>query len=123
MDESSIFGNESTTIWRPYARRLKMDDPRIVQRYNHMRETLIKQDNLLSNLITLNNQISEQGLNPSTERDIEWLTHVRCMHIMRIDRLCRKFKVGNVLWSPVLQQSIDRIRYYLACLSQFQKNK
>jgi hypothetical protein len=123
IDESNIFGNESTTFWRPHARRLKMDDPRIVKRYNHIRETLIKQDNLLSKLMTLNNQISEHGLNLSTERDIEWLDHVRCMHIMQADRLCRKFKVGKVLWSPEIQQSIDRIRYYRACLSQFQKNK
>jgi hypothetical protein len=123
IDESSIFGNESTTFWRPHARRLKMDDPRIVKRYNHIRETLIKKDNLLWKLITLNNQISEQGLNQSTERDIEWLDHVRCMHIMQADRLCRKFKVGNVLWSPELQQSINRIRYYRSCLSQLQKNK
>jgi hypothetical protein len=46
---------------------------------------------------------------------IEELDQLRVEGILTSEKRCRNLKMGNVPWSPELQQSMNRIGYYQRC--------
>jgi hypothetical protein len=121
--EEHLFGTTTHPIWKPRARRLKTDDPQVVQRFLKERLKLMEKDNLTKRLNILYTQIKDISLTAAQEIEMEQLDHLRTEHIIRAEKLGRKLKMGGVPWSPVLQLSINRIRYFRACISRYQHHK
>jgi hypothetical protein len=100
-----------------------MDDPRIVNSFLQIRKKLMIKDDLLSRLKLLNDNILDTTITNLQQQELEVLDNLRVTHILQADQKCRKLKMGNVPWSPTLQASINRIRYFRACVSRSQQHK
>ena len=50
--------------------------------------------------------------------ELEELDKIRTTGMRKAEKQCRKLRMGNVKWSPKLQQARDRISYYKLTLSR-----
>jgi hypothetical protein len=115
LDMSALLGTTAAPLWKPQARRLKCEDPRLVTRFvnkrlQHMVEADLEGKRLhITELIENNANIQEWG------PILEELDQLRVEGIMQADNQCRKLCMGNVPWSPDLQLCMSRIGYYQRC--------
>jgi hypothetical protein len=115
LDMSTILGTNAAPLWKPMARRLKCEDPRLVEKFvktrlKHMQETNIDEiKHTITEMIVSNATVQEWG--PIFEE----LDQLRVEGILHADRQCRRLCMGNVPWSPELQLSMTRIGYYQRC--------
>jgi hypothetical protein len=123
LDMSSILGTIAAPLWKPMARRLKCEDPRLVtkfvnKRLQHMVEEDIEGKRLhITELIDNNKNIQEWG------PILEELDQLRVEGITQEDKQCRKLCMGNVPWSPDLQLCMSRIGYYQKSRLRYCLNK
>lgn len=115
-----FFGGSPPPVWQPKARRLRLDDPRIVTRYSDRKLEELAKKNAIPRLRFLYQQI-ENGveLNKHMRRELNQLDKIRVDASLLAESKCRKLKTGNVPWSPELQEAISRIRYYRTCLRRY----
>jgi hypothetical protein len=59
------------------------------------------------------------GIDEQSSSLLEELDNIRVAGILQADKHCRKLKMGRIPWSPELQHSIDRIRYFRACCAKY----
>jgi hypothetical protein len=118
VEMGTLFGQALSKPWAPKARRLKLNDPRIVARFMSARIRLSQQDNILTSLKELQSSIASEGLGRNHIHRLKELDRLCTGHVIEADKQRRKLKMGAVPWSPPLQQSIDRIRYYRACIGR-----
>jgi hypothetical protein len=101
-------------------RRLKLEDPTCVQRFNQLRKRHMVQTQL--NLLQEEIQQSWNGEmghdNPGLPL-FEKLDRLRVQGILQADRRCRKLKVGNIPWSPEVQQCMRNISYLQSCKKKY----
>jgi hypothetical protein len=108
-----IFGSPDPPLWKPSARRLKNDDPRIVTNFNKLRLEHCHSNKLLDSLISL-----QHGMHNGTVHldaatvQLNLLDNIRLDGILHADRKCRKLRMGNIQWTPELQKIIFSIQYY-----------
>jgi hypothetical protein len=111
LDMSTVLGTKDTPLWKPQARRLKCENPSIVQRFNTSRlahmETTKMEDKMEEKEALIRNKVplEEWG------RKVEALDALRVDGILLADKKCRKLKMGNVPWSPALKRLMVRIDY------------
>ena len=123
IDVYSTFGGVSAPLWRPRIRRLKLEDPRIVQKFIQLRIQHSEKHNLdyireeLDRLLLQGCPIDEWS--PIFEK----LDRLRVQGILEADRRCRRLKCGNIPWSPEVQQCMNRIGYLQACRRKLIFNK
>jgi hypothetical protein len=121
--EVELMGTTAPPVWRPKARRLKTDDPKVVNSFLHIRNKMMLQDNMMERIQALNKEIIDNTMSNSQQQELESLDKLRVAHILQADKKCRKLKMGDVPWSPQLQTSINRIRYFRACVSRYQHHR
>jgi hypothetical protein len=63
-------------------------------------------------------QLQKHG-NPLWTQTFEKLDRLRVQGILQADRRCRKLKVGQIPWSPAIQQCMHRIGYLQSCRRKF----
>ncbi len=120
IDAYSTFGGVSAPIWRPRIRRLKLEDPTIVKKFNNLRRNHME----LHNLAAIKDEI-EQYRRMQPDNDVTWqylierLDRLRVQGILEADRRCRKLRCGNIPWSPAVQKCMDSIGYLQACRKKF----
>jgi hypothetical protein len=116
LDMYSTFGGISAPLWRPRIRRLKLEDPRIVNTFNKLRRQHLEKHNLES-IRSHIAQLRDQDRNDDNTwiQAFERLDRLRVQGILEADRRCRRIKCGNVPWSPAIQQCMNRIGYLQAC--------
>jgi hypothetical protein len=122
---TQIFGGLDPPMWKPTARRLKMDDPRIVAQFNKIRLTQCISSNLLPLLSELNDKaLAGQISIPDATKVLNDLDDLRMEGIIQADRNCRKLRMGAIPWTPLLQHTIFSIQYYReSIMSLSQKRK
>ncbi len=117
-----VFGTKDTPMWKPMARRLKCNDPRLIDRFNKLRNIHATRHNLAAMISEANIAINEGIgiINMGITEMMENIDSLRTQGILWADRYCRKLKMGNIPWSPAIQQCMDRIKYYTTCRLKFE---
>lgn len=99
-------GTNLAPTYRPQARRLKLEDPRIVTRFLDIYEAEAKRYNLL--------QLAEQLLNNNrtTNAQYDHLDNLKQKCRTVADAGCRKLQMGATPWSPDYRQIELLCRYW-----------
>ena len=118
INSDDLFGTLHPT-WIPRARRLKLEDPRIVQKFLTLRTELLISSSLQMRTTELLHSINIEGMTPGNCARLESIDQERVKQILKAESKCRKLPMGNIAWSPKLQQSISHIRYLRSCIHQF----
>jgi hypothetical protein len=95
----TAFGHNMPAIVRPSARRLHCRDPRIVNNYLKQYEKFVTKHQLLDQVRDLEAK-STFPLTPSMQTEYETLADLRCQGVRLAERKCRKFRMGQVSFSP-----------------------
>ena len=95
------------------ARRLKLEDPRIIDRYLDILDTYLAAHKVYSRLRRLKSEYSP-GLPLTTAqvKEYEELDTIREAGMKHAEKHCWKLKMGKVQWSPALQKARDTITFW-----------
>ena len=111
LHRDTVLGVKATRSPTYDARRLKTNDPRVVEKYiTTLRELLAEHDfDMRSRHLFLSMQ---SPLTEEQQRQYEELDELRTWAANEAEKSCRKLKMGQVKWCPKLQKAMDRIRYF-----------
>ena len=108
-----ILGYHMADIPRANARRLKLDDPRTVQKYQDILDIFLSSRQVYSRLRELRNTVKPgQQLSPTQEKNYESIDRIRFKGMKIAEKKCRKLKMGKKQWSPALQKARDTILFW-----------
>lgn len=123
IHERQFYGGQAPPMWQPKARKLKTDDPRIVDRYVERKLEELAKLNAIPRLCKLYADFeSNATLSTANRRELNHLDVIRSNASATAEARCRRIKKGNVPWSPALQAAINKIRYYRACIRRYRYN-
>ena len=107
----TLYGHAIPPIVRYAIRRLKLQDPRVVQRFITAYRAWIERHGLTMRAFALqSNAMYPLSLEHAVE--YEWLDHMKIEGLRYADRCCRKLPMGGVPWSPQLQVLRHRLGYW-----------
>ena len=124
VHQRHVLGYKMSDIPRAEARRLKLEDPRVVHKYQTILFEYLSAYKVFSRLRKLTSQIVE-GV-PFTEKqehEYEEVDKIRVKGMDLAERKCRKLKMGAKLWSPALQKERDTILFWTLVLKRLKKCK
>lgn len=105
----TAFGHKMEPINIPGARRLKTDDPRILNRWIKCYEKLIKKSKLHQRVYDLeqkvNNRPEGTDLTQEEKRNFDKIIKERKKYIEIADRRCRKLYMSNIACTPELDKT------------------
>ena len=118
IPEILLFGYNPPTSSMAHARRLKLEDPRVVKKYNDVLHKLLLENQVYEH----QSYLHQRATYPPPEwqtKEYEKVDRIieRCME--EAEKKCRKFKCGEVQWSPLYQQIYDTIDYWNLRLQHF----
>ena len=113
----SIFGTKHLHPTPLPQRRLKNEDPRIVKTFNSRYHKLLTSHNLQKDLANLSSTIYHT-LNAEQAQEYERIDKLRVKCILEAEKKCRKFKMGNVEFSPTIQRQRDLMRFWKLILKR-----
>ena len=118
----SVLGSKLPNLPTYQARRLKCHDPRIVSKYLYELDEFMEKHNLYQRVKNLAAS-STYPLSQHSKCEYEQIDILRCKGMIKAEKKCRKLKMGNIKWSPEVQQARDRIEYFKASLSKARGTK
>jgi hypothetical protein len=101
---ATAFGHNMPPVVRPQMRRLHCRDPHLGDNFNHRLHKLYLKYNMLQRVIDLEKD-AQYPHSPAVSARYEELDTLRCRCVAEAERKCRKLKVGQVAFSPELQQA------------------
>jgi hypothetical protein len=119
IDEAQALNLEPIPYWKPCARRLKLDDQKIVAKFVESRRAHAMQNNLLSRTTNLQQLLTTDNYDrEAADSEAQIIDCIRLMGIQVADHQCRKLPMGSISWKPALTKILYHIRYYkLVCAS------
>ena len=118
----SAFGKNSNVFQPPSARKLQLDQPNIVDQYLGHRIQLMKKNQLEERTNALYEKVFSGQKGLAIILELEKLDRLRTSDMLVAESRCRKIKTGGVAWSPILQKSVEILRYLRLVLSSFKTN-
>ncbi len=91
------------------ARRLKMDDPSVVARYNQLLDGYLHHHGLYLRMHRLMEDLGDDEFTREQAKEFEAIDKLSSTGMLIAERKCRKLKMGGVKWSPTIQKSRDTI--------------
>jgi hypothetical protein len=105
---SIAFGHALPPVATQRARQLKCQDPRIMEKYTSLYSQFLQEHNLVERAFSLQT-IMTYSANSAMTDEWESIDALRVKGMQEAERNCRKFRTGEVPWSPILQEIMDRI--------------
>ena len=105
-----LFGYKPQTCSMAHTRRLKLEDTWIVKKYNDTLHKLLLENEIYARITYLN----QQAVYPAPlwfQYEYEAVDLIIQNSMEVAEKKCRKFKCGNVPWSPLYQEIYDTIDY------------
>ena len=99
IPNTTLFGFNPQQITHPQARRLKMEDPRVVKKYNDYLHKKCMEENLYVQWDNLHKKATST-LSHEMINAYENLDKVLEDHMEKAELQCRKLKMGQIPWSP-----------------------
>jgi len=110
--------DEEPQLQKPSARCLQCRDPRVVQKYvQHLSQTL-EEAQAFQRLATLRLVLQQSRLTRAQQQEYEELDRIATTGHLLAEKQCRKFKMGQVPWTPDLTRQIYRILYWKGVISR-----
>ena len=107
----SIFGSKTLQQTPLQCRRLKNEDPRIVNKFNSAYHALLQQYHLPQALSQLISQVTSP-LSLQHQQEYERIDKIRVHCLLTAEKKCRKLKTGQVEFSPTIQHHRNLIRFW-----------
>jgi hypothetical protein len=95
----------------PSARRLKLQDPRLTERYLSAYSNAVTAANLLQRANDLLSQVAGP-LSPAQIAALEAIDRERTSTMLAAEHQCRKIRAGNIPWTPNFASARHRLTYY-----------
>jgi hypothetical protein len=110
---------EPIPYWKPRACILKLEDPRIVEKFVDSRRTHVIKNKLLERIKSLQQLLSTDDYNKKeSHNEAQAIDSIRLMRILAADHSCRKLPMGTISWTLQLSKILYHIRYYkMVCAS------
>ena len=99
----------------PSARKLKMQDPRVVKKYYTKLRELFDRDNLFHRMNQVHTN-TKYPLAKEMSKEYEIIDKIACRHMQTAEKKCRNFRTGKVAWSPTYARSCTTLKYWKARL-------
>ena len=122
FSKPQILGNTMASV-RPAARRLKCNDPRIVDRFQTHYLQKLMQANLLVQCQELHDQMEQGQWTDNMAADWERLDDLRMTFLAEADRKCRKLRMGGVDWSPEIAAARQNILAWSLLLQRLRNQR
>jgi exonuclease III len=111
LTKSSALGNNMQKLPTYNACRLKCQDPRVVSRYNTILEKYLTKHGAYNRLYELYKNF-DTPLSNFQQIEYEKLDRLREKGMVLAEKKCRKLRLGQIKWSPILQQAHTTILSY-----------
>ena len=118
IKEESLFGYSMEKVVPPTARRLTLDNPKVVKKWIDIYKTYILNHQLPQRIFKLQNQIEAGIWNAELKQEYDIIRLLRRQGIELADSKCRKLNMGEVPWSMTLQAARDNIELWTNVVSQ-----
>ena len=107
---SSAFGYDAPSLCTFQMRKLKMEDPKVVKKYNTILCKQLKLHKVGKKLVRLKATLQpDEELNDEQATDLESIDKKRIESMIHAEAKCRKFKTGAVPWSIEYQDIKNRL--------------
>ena len=106
---NSFIGYRAPPVPSHKARRLQLQDPRILARYQEVLDSILEKEQIYRQVLQLESTIQRTGFTPSVERQYEKIASIHDKAMATAERKCRKLRMGGREWSPILQHARDEI--------------
>jgi hypothetical protein len=123
LDMTEILGTNAVPLWKPKATRLQCNNPELISKFHYCRQQHYKVNGMDDKIRQINTAIQEKSPVEEWSVLVEQLEQLILEEILEADGKCRKLKMGNIPWSPELQQSMTRIGYFQRCRLKYCNNK
>ena len=110
LDKNSVLGTNPPPVPQQQARRLKPNDPNIVNKYNYLLEQEFEKHNVYGRALKLYNEFSDK-LTPDQCLEYEKLDKIREKSMKKAEKGCRHLHMGAVPWSPTIQHARTCLQY------------
>ena len=108
----SVFGYDIPPTPAMKARRLKNNDPRIAKKYIQALVSFYKKHNFFKRVHDLSQIPMEYPLQPLVQKLYEKLDTIRVKAMKHAEAKCRKFKCGQIPWSPAIDKAHNYIELW-----------
>jgi len=122
FDNTELFGNRIPNIITPAARRLKLEDPAVVERFVSHYTAYLKKTKLPDQLKALRSNIPHLTID-EIEKEYDRLDRIRVKGILQAEKLCRKLKMGALYWTPELAEIHTSLNYWNKAVKRTQGRK
>ena len=113
LPNTQILGYKMQDIPRHKARRLKLDDPRVVGKYLRLLHTYFKTHDIYERVKRLQCQSKTAHITVrEIQKEYEAIDKLREKGMHYAERRCRKLKMGGVPWSPKIKKARDTILFW-----------
>ena len=124
IPQSSILGYRMSDIPTAKARRLKLDDPRVVNRYQEILHQYFRQHNIYKRLRRFRQTWTPSSpLTQAQVKEYEEIDTKREIGMKLASKRCRKLKMGGRKWSPALQKARNTILLWKLIRRRLQRCK
>ena len=124
VEQRSILGYKMADIPIAKARRLKLNDPRVVQRYQTSLDDFFTAHKLYERMRVLRSGIRYgYPLTDAQKREYEDIDTLRDKGMRQAAKRCRKLRMGGRQWSPTLQKARDTILFWTLIRRRLKKCK
>jgi Exonuclease III len=111
VDLKDVIGHKPPALSMAQARRLRVQDPRIVQRYLSSLTQSAENNNLFLRLDTLHSLSPNQWTQQHTQ-EYEEISHLFRTSMLQAESTCRKLHTGKHPWSPLFETARRRKFYW-----------
>ena len=119
--KKSVLGNESPRMKPPSARRLKTQDPRMIKKYNKQTHKAMLSRGLYKKLEEITTE-AKSGWLPQLTEKYDALNKQKIECRSEVEKKMRKLKMGNVPWSPKIQECRTNIEIWIL-MSTYRRGK
>ena len=111
----SSLGHPPTQFPHPKMRRLQLSNAKCVAKYQQRLKQLLRKHNLFHRQYALEMAVLESGGAPLTEalaKEAEAIDNIRTQCMLSAEKQCRKFRTGEVEFSPTTAMPARAMRYW-----------
>jgi hypothetical protein len=115
----SSLGHPPTLFPSPHMRRLQFSNSKCVSRYQQRSKKLLKKQNLFNRQFALEAEVLASGgarLTEAQAREAEAIDNIRTQCMLSAEKQCRKFRTGEVDFSPTTAMPAREMRYWFAAI-------
>jgi hypothetical protein len=118
FDAPLLFSDPAYQIEPVIVRKLRLQDPRVVNAYNTKLHELLSNHNVFSRLDALQKQVAQETWTTESQVEYEHLDKTITESMLTAERNISKRIITKYQWSPKIKQAVQSLRYWNLRLRQ-----